>query len=110
MLIGWALFLVRKRYGNARIINISIDNNAINNEMCCHLYDFNTTFQALYSRVIVNDDVKEKIPRSQTLPQTLRGKNGLSASSLVIVDSRTIMLKDFTFMGLAPGEALGFSV
>ena len=61
-------------------------------------------FQALYSRVIVNDDVKEKIPRSQTLPQTLRGKNGLSASSLVIVDSRTIMIKDFTFMGLAPGE------
>ena len=51
----------------------------------------------------MNDDVKEKIPRSQTLPQTLRGKNGLSASSLVILDSRTIMIKDFTFMGLAPG-------
>ena len=52
----------------------------------------------------MSDDVKEKIPRSQTLPQTLRGKNGLSASSLVIVDSRTIMIKDFTFMGLAPGK------
>ena len=49
------------------------------------------------------DDIKERIPRPQTLPQTLRGKNGLSASSLVLVDSRTIMIKDFTFMGLAPG-------
>ena len=52
----------------------------------------------------MNDDIKEKIPRPQTLPQTLRGKNGLSASSLVLVDSRTIMIKDFTFMGLAPGK------
>ena len=58
----------------------------------------------MYSRVIVGDNIKEKIPRSQTLPQTLRGKNGLSASSVLIVDSRTIMLKDFTFMGLAPGN------
>ena len=60
--------------------------------------------------MIVDDDVKEKIPRSQTLPQTLRGKNGLSASSVVLVDSRTIMIKDFTFMGLAPGKALSFAM
>ena len=61
-------------------------------------------FKALYSRVIVDDNIKEKIPKSQTLPQTLRGKNGLSASSLSLVDSRTIVIKDFTFMGLAPGK------
>ena len=70
--------------------------------ICSHLHiPFS---QALYSRVIVADNIKEKIPRPQTLPQTLRGKNGLSASSIVLVDSRTIMIKDFNFMGFAPGN------
>ena len=57
--------------------------------------------KALYSRVLVDDRVKEAIPRPQNAPP-LRGRNGLDSSEIVIPDSRTIIIKDLTFRGRAP--------
>ena len=53
--------------------------------------------------MIVEERIKESIPRPQSL-QVLVGPNGLSSSEVVIMDTRTMMIKDFTFGGLAPGE------
>ena len=59
--------------------------------------------KALYSRVLV-DQVKERVPRPHTLSQVLEGKNGLSSTEVVILDSRTVMIKDLKFKGVAPGR------
>ena len=59
--------------------------------------------KALYSRVRV-DQVKERVPRPHTLSQVLKGKNGLSSTEVVILDSRTVMVKDLKFKGVAPGR------
>ena len=61
--------------------------------------------KALYSRVLV-DQVKERVPRPHTLSQVLKGKNGLSSTEVVILDSRTVMVKDLKFKGVAPGRYL----
>lgn len=57
--------------------------------------------KALYSRVLVDDQAKASIPRLQKAPP-LKGRNGLDSREIVIPDSRTIVIKDFTFRGRAP--------
>ena len=76
----------------------------------CHINEINQVSffpQALYSRVLVDEVTKESIPRPQSL-EKLRGPNGLSSSEVVIMDARTLMIKDFNFGGLAPGTTRHF--
>ena len=42
------------------------------------------------------------IPKAQPISM-LQGRNGLSSKDVVIMDSKTIMIKNLTFKGLAPG-------
>ena len=55
----------------------------------------------MYSRVLVDEKVKASIPKPQTL-QPLTGRNGLDSHEMVLLDSRTIIIKDFSFKGRAP--------
>ena len=57
--------------------------------------------KALYSRVLVDDKVKASIPTPHVL-QPLKGRNGLDSREVVLLDSRTIVIKDFSFRGRAP--------
>jgi hypothetical protein len=57
--------------------------------------------KALYSRVLVDEKVKASIPKPRTL-QLLTGRNGLDSHEMVLLDSRTIIIKDFSFKGRAP--------
>ena len=57
--------------------------------------------KALYSRVLVDEKVKASIPKPRTL-QPLTGRNGLDSHEMVLLDSRTIVIKDFSFKGRAP--------
>ena len=57
--------------------------------------------KALYSRVLVDEKVKASIPRILSL-DSLKGRNGLSSSEVIILDSRTIVIKNFNFRGRAP--------
>ena len=58
--------------------------------------------KALYSRVLVDDKVKASIPKPHVLQQPLKGRNGLNSRQVVLLDSRTIVIKDFSFRGRAP--------
>ena len=57
--------------------------------------------KALYSRVLVDEKVKNEIPRPRSV-QPLTGRNGLTSREVVLLDSRTIVIKDFSFRGRAP--------
>ena len=57
--------------------------------------------KALYSRVLVDEKVKASIPSILSL-DSLKGRNGLSSSEVIILDSRTIVIKNFNFRGRAP--------
>lgn len=57
--------------------------------------------KALLSRVLVDDQVKASIPKPVNV-EPLLGRNGLSSSQVSILDSRTILIKDFSFKGRAP--------
>ena len=52
--------------------------------------------------MLVDETAKESIPRPQSL-EKLSVPNGLSSSEVTIMDTRTLMIKDFNFGGLAPG-------
>jgi len=51
----------------------------------------------------VDTTSKLLVPRPQPIGR-MEGRNGLSASSVVILDSSTIMIRDFNFKALAPGN------
>ncbi len=55
----------------------------------------------MYSRVLVDQEVKNAIPSPLSL-ERLRGRNGLASGPVVILDSRTILIPNLTFKGLAP--------
>ena len=57
--------------------------------------------KALYSRVLVDEKVKASIPKPQIL-QPLTGRNGLDSCKVVVMDFRTIIIKDFLFKEKAP--------
>ncbi len=57
----------------------------------------------MYSRVLIDEEAKRQVPKPVALP-ALRGRNGLSSSAVVVMDSRSIVIRDFTFKGLAPGN------
>ncbi len=44
------------------------------------------------------------VPKAQSLP-ALQGRNGLSSAGVVVLDSKTIMIRDFVFKAMATGEA-----
>ena len=58
--------------------------------------------KALYSRVIFDDKAKASIPQPLSLPVPLLGRNGLESSEVVLLDSRTILIKNLSFKGRAP--------
>lgn len=51
--------------------------------------------------MLVDEKAKAAIPRPVSVDPLL-GRNGLSSSNVIILDSRTIVIKDFTFKGMAP--------
>ena len=53
----------------------------------------------LYSRVLVDDHVKASIPKMVTL-DPLKGRNGLSSAEIIVLDSRTLVIKNFNFKGI----------
>lgn len=57
--------------------------------------------KALYSRVLVDEKVKASIPRPLKLAP-FQGRNGLQSREIEIVDSRTFVIRDFSFKGRAP--------
>lgn len=61
-----------------------------------------TLFQSIYSRQLVTSDVKAMVPGHQTL-RGFQGRNGLESGPVIILDDRTLMIKDLVFKGLAPG-------
>ena len=58
--------------------------------------------KALYSRVIFDEKAKASIPQPLSLPVPLLGRNGLESSQVVLLDSRTILIKNLSFKGRAP--------
>ena len=57
--------------------------------------------KALYSRVLFDDEAKASIPKAVSL-NPLLGRNGLESSEVVLLDSRTIVIKNLSFKGRAP--------
>ena len=61
----------------------------------------------MYDRVLVSDSAKGSVPSPVYLSRFV-GRNGLTSKSVMVADSRTVVVKGFTFRGLAPGrEGLG---
>lgn len=58
--------------------------------------------QTMLSRVDVTSAAKYDVPRPEPL-DPFRGRNGLSSTSVVILDTKTILIENFIFRGLAPG-------
>ena len=61
------------------------------------------TFQTMYDRVLVSDSAKGSVPSPVYLSRFV-GRNGLTSKSVMVADSRTVVVKGFTFRGLAPGR------
>ena len=57
--------------------------------------------KALLSRVLVDDRAKANIPKTLHL-EPLRGRNGLTSTEVIVLDSRTLAIKNFAFKGRAP--------
>ena len=64
------------------------------------------SFQTMYDRVLIPDSAKASVPSPVYLSRFV-GRNGLTSKSVMVADSRTVVVKGFTFRGLAPGR--GFS-
>ena len=62
-------------------------------------------FQSLYSRLLLDSTSKLLVPRPHTLDR-LAGRNGLSSAPVVVLNTRTILIRDLTFKALAPGQRL----
>ena len=52
--------------------------------------------KALYSRVLFDDEAKASIPKPMSLPPLL-GRNGLESSEVVLLDTRTMVIKNLSF-------------
>ena len=57
--------------------------------------------RTMLSRLLVDSDSKLSIPKAEVIGR-IEGRNGLSSSSVVILDAKTVMINDFTFKALAP--------
>ena len=57
--------------------------------------------RTMLSRLLVDSDSKLSVPKAEVIDR-LEGRNGLSSSSVVILDAKTVMISDFTFKALAP--------
>ena len=47
--------------------------------------------------------MKARVPGHQTL-RGFSGRNGLESGPVIVLDDRTVMVKDLVFKGLAPGK------
>ena len=59
----------------------------------------------MYDRVLIPDSAKASVPSPVYLSRFV-GRNGLTSKSVMVADSRTVVVKGFTFRGLAPGRCL----
>ena len=57
----------------------------------------------MYDRVLIPASAKASMPSPVYLSR-LVGRNGLTSKSVMVADSKTIVVKGFTFRGLAPGR------
>ena len=65
--------------------------------------------QTMYDRVLVSDSAKASVPSPVYLSRFV-GRNGLNSKSVMVADSKTVVVKGFTFRGLAPGKKIINSV
>ena len=61
--------------------------------------------QKLFGRLVLDPAVLSSVPSPRSLGR-MEGRNGLSTDNIVAVDSRTIVLNNLNFKGLAPGKVL----
>ena len=59
--------------------------------------------QTMYDRVLVSDSAKSSVPSPVYLSRFV-GRNGLTSKSVMVADAKTVVVKGFTFRGLAPGK------
>ena len=59
----------------------------------------------MYDRVLVSDSAKASVPSPVYLSRFV-GRNGLNSKSVMVADSKTVVVKGFTFRGLAPGKKI----
>ena len=61
----------------------------------------------MYDRVLVSDSAKSSVPSPVYLSRFV-GRNGLNSKSVMVADSKTVVVKGFTFRGLAPGKNIKY--
>ncbi len=90
--VDWIGIISRKKRVNCRIFSFIV----------LYLSIFIYLLQSLYGRLLVDSTTKLLVPKPQSL-QPLKGRNGLTSANLLVRDSRTILVPQFTFKALAPG-------
>ena len=68
-------------------------------------YQLPFPLQTMYDRVLVSDAAKASVPSPVYLSRFV-GRNGLNSKSVMVADSKTVVVKGFTFRGLAPGKKI----
>ena len=59
----------------------------------------------MYARVLITEEQKLSVPSPVYLSRFV-GRNGLTSKSVMVADARTVVIKGFTFRGLAPGRMI----